>query len=334
MFTDLTTNGLSKQGDSSYSVAIASLHYPLFKLCEDTHTMIPVISGTIASQAVDVGDTINPFNAVSIIDANDFVTDVSLTITSIDSNGNPTDANGTLSILAADLGNDKFTETSPGVYVLTNGNPPGPSSTVPFFQPQLANITFIPTGAATTKFSLAVLDGDGEHQTDTTTTMTASGATASTNSAAPFDTSASTSSAATTDTPTDTGSTTSAATSTDTSSVTSTKATTLAGFVGSNVTKTLIYDSQLVIHHPHRFHGQVDLRSGDIDLNSLAQADSYSFRSDMLTIYASNGKVLDKLRLTCDSSAFSVEKTAIGVSIYTADDTLHSSTGTLLPLNN
>ena len=347
--------------------------------------MIPVISGTVAGQTVDGGNTINPFTNVSIIDPNDHVSDVTLTITSLDANGNPTDANGTLSIPAADLGNDTFTETSPGVYVLTNGSAPGPSSTVPFFQSQLADMKFIPTDAATTTFNLAELDGYGEHQTDTTTSVTASGATTSTSSAAPFDTSTDTSSAAPSDTSTDTSSaapsdtstdtssaapsdtstdtssaapsdtstdtssaaptdtssaaptdTSSAApsdTSTDTSSTMSTNATTVTGSVCSKVTETLTSDSQLVIDHPNRFHGQVDLGSGDIDLNGLARADSYSFRNDMLTIYASNGKALDKLRLTSNSSAFSVEKTATGVSIYTADDTLHSSTGTLLPLH-
>jgi hypothetical protein len=308
--------------------------------------MIPVISGTVAGQTVDGGNTINPFTNVSIIDPNDYVSDVTLTITSLDANGNPTDANGTLSIPAADLGNDTFTETSPGVYVLTNGTAPGPSSTVPFFQSQLADMTFIPTDAATTTFNLAELDGYGEHQTDTTTTVTASGATTSTSSAAPSDTptdtssttlaatSTDTSSAAPSDTPTDTSSAAPSDTPTDTSSTTSTNATTVTGSVGSKVTETLTSDSQLVINHPNRFHGQVDLGSGDIDLNGLARADSYSFRNDMLTIYASNGKAFDKLRLTSDSSAFSVEKTATGVSIYTADDTLHSSTGTLLPLHS
>ena len=401
--------------------------------------MIPVISGTVAAQTVDGGNTINPFTSVSIIDPNDFVSDVTLTITSLDANGNPTDANGTLSIPAADLGNDTFTETSPGVYVLTNGSAPGPSSTVPFFQSQLAAMTFIPTDAATTTFKLAELDGYGERQTDTQTTVTASGATThstapsdtptdtsnaapfdtptdtsnaapsdtptdtsnaapfdtptdtsnaapsdtptdtsnaapsdtptdtsnaapsgtptdtsnaapfdtptdtsnaapsdtptDTSNAAPFDTPTDTSNAAPSDTPTDTSNAAPSGTPTDTSSTTSTNATTVTGYVGSKVTETLTSGSQLVINHPNRFHGQVDLGSGDIDLNGLARADSYSFRNDMLTIYASNGKAIDKLRLTTNSSAFSVEKTATGVSIYTADDILHSSTGTLLPLH-
>jgi hypothetical protein len=381
--------------------------------------MIPVISGTVADQTVDVGDTINPFTNVSIVDPNDYVSDVTLTITLLDANGNPTDANGTLSIPTANLGNDTFAETSPGVYVLTDGSTPGPSSTVPFFQPQLADITFLASDAATTTFSLAEQDGYGEHQTDTTTTVTGNGATISngsaalpdtstnmtapsdpstssaalsdtTNTAAPSDPSTSsaapsdpstssaapsdpsTSSAAASDTstssavPSDTStssaapsdistsvvassdnSTSSAAPSdtstgspantdipTDPSSGTSTNVITVRGFVSSNVTKTLTSDSQLVIDHPNRFHGQVDLGSGDVDLNGLAKADNYSFNNDMLTIYDSSGKALDKLRLTCDSSSFSVEKTATGVSIYTADDVVHSSTGTLLPLNS
>jgi hypothetical protein len=109
----------------------------------------------------------------------------------------------------------------------------------------------------------------------------------------------------------------------------------VTGRVGFNVTESLTSgDSQLIIDHPRQFHGQVDLVSGDVDLNGLAQADNYSFSNDMLTIYATNGKALDRLRLTSDSSAFSVEKTATGVSIYTADDTVHSSTGTILPLHS
>jgi hypothetical protein len=122
------------------------------------------------------GGDINPFTNVTITDGNPYVSDTTLTISLLGADGTPTDANGTLTLPADDLAGDTFTETSPGVYVLVDTSAPSPIEGLPHFQPQLSDMTFIPSGAATTSFSLAVNDVYNEHQTDTTTTVTASGA--------------------------------------------------------------------------------------------------------------------------------------------------------------
>jgi hypothetical protein len=72
----------------------------------------------------------------------------------------------------------------------------------------------------------------------------------------------------------------------------------------------------LKIDRPSEFRGlvQLDDAGGAIDLVGLAKADSYTYQNDMLSIYA--GKhVIDTLRLAA-TSAFSVEKTSTGVTIY------------------
>ena len=135
--------------------------------------MIPIISGTVAGQSVSAGSTIDPFASVAVVDPNDFVNNVNLTITLTDANGNATDANGTLSIPSGDLGADTFTEVSAGVYVLSNGSAPGPATTAPFFQPQLADLMFTPTNTATTRMTLTETNGYNETQTDSSTTVTA-----------------------------------------------------------------------------------------------------------------------------------------------------------------
>ena len=135
--------------------------------------MIPIISGTVAGQSVSAGSTIDPFASVAVVDPNDFVSNVNLTITLTDANGNATDANGTLSIPSGDLGADTFTEVSAGVYVLSNGSAPGPATTAPFFQPQLADLMFTPTNTATTRMTLTETNGYNETQTDSSTTVTA-----------------------------------------------------------------------------------------------------------------------------------------------------------------
>jgi hypothetical protein len=62
------------------------------------------------------------------------------------------------------------------VYVLVDTSEPSPTRNLPHFQPQLSDLTFIPSGAGTTTFNLTIVDSDNEHQTDSTTTVTASGA--------------------------------------------------------------------------------------------------------------------------------------------------------------
>lgn len=290
--------------------------------------MIPVISGTVAGQTVAAGADIDPFTSTSITDGNDYISDTKLTISVLGANGAPTDADGTLSISPSALGTDTFTKTGTGTYVLTDTSAPSPTRNLPHFQPQLGAMSFIPSGAGTTTFNLTVNDSDGEHQTNSTTTVTASGA----GSAAATTPTPTPVAAATTPTPTPTAT---PAASTDTSSSTAPNIT-ATGWVGRSTVESLTQgDGQLTIDHPHEFRGKVDFTSGDIDLKGLANADSYTFKNDMLSILGSDGKVLDRVHLTSDStSAFSVEKIGIaGVSIYTANDTQHPAGGTVLPMH-
>jgi hypothetical protein len=172
-------------------------------------------------------------------------------------------------------------------------------------------------------------DKYGENTTNSTTTVIANGsgspATAPTTTAPT--TTPDTTTPDTTTAPTTTPDTT---TTTDTTTPDTTAANdvTISGRVARGTTETVSNDSVLTVDHPHRFHGQADLTSGVIDLNGLATADSYYFKNDMLSIY-SGGNVIDTLAFTSGSSAFSVEKTDSGISIYTGDDTRHLA-GTLL----
>jgi hypothetical protein len=93
----------------------------------------------------------------------------------------------------------------------------------------------------------------------------------------------------------------------------------------------------LKIDHPNLFDGQLQLGIGEIDLVGLARADSYSYQQDLLSIY-SCGKIIEKLSRQqvpgLQGSSFgslAVEKTAVGVSIYTSNNASHPA-GTLLPL--
>lgn len=303
--------------------------------------MVPVISGTVAGQTVDGGSTINPFSGVSISDANPYVHDT-LTITLLDSNGNASDGNGTLQ-LSDGSANVEFSHVAAGVYVLADQTTPSENTVLDGLNSALPKLTFISSGAATVTFSLSDQSVDAINNshtvTDNTTTVTSGGAGAAITSfvqdiAAPSDTSSDTAPAANTDVaaPVNTsGDTTAPA---DTSNpVTPDTATTspnihVTGRVGTGTTVDLSKnDGHLVIDHPGRFHGTVDLGSGDIDLKGLAAANSYSFKDDILSIFG-GGKTLDKLHIT-GGADFSVEKTATGVSIYTADDTHHAA-GTLL----
>jgi hypothetical protein len=60
--------------------------------------------------------------------------------------------------------------------------------------------------------------------------------------------------------------------------------------------------SGLKIDHPHAFDASVVMQpQSDIDLVGLAKADSYTFKNDMLAIFAGN-HVIDRLRLTNNGS--------------------------------
>ena len=86
----------------------------------------------------------------------------------------------------------------------------------------------------------------------------------------------------------------------------------------------------LNLNDPKHFSGTVDLTNGEIDLNGLAKANSYTYQNDMLSIF-SGKSVIDTLRLA-SSETFSVEKTSTGgVSIYTA--AASPPPGTLLPIH-
>jgi hypothetical protein len=265
--------------------------------------MVPVISGTVADQTVGAGETINPFANTSVSDGNPYVYDT-LTISVLDSSGNPTDANGSL-LLTGDGGNTTFSKTSPGVYVLADQSEPSANTILAGLNTALPHLTFIPSTAATTTFALTDFSIDAvdySHTvTDTTTTVHAGGA-----SAAPIDLVVSDLDT----TPANMLSTDDGSTDTSTSSQ----------------TQTVENNGHVVFNEPG---GSLNLVSGSADFNLAAQADSFSLSDDMLSIW-SGGIVLDTVQLT--GSPWAIEGTSSGASIFTADDT-NRPAGTLLPLH-
>jgi hypothetical protein len=107
-----------------------------------------------------------------------------------------------------------------------------------------------------------------------------------------------------------------------------------AGSVGSCQTVMMANaahtgDSGLLLQldKPTAFAGSVDLTQGTIDLVGLANADSYSFKNDILSVYSGN-KVIDTLRLTNETQyGFAVEKVAGGVNIVALSSATNPSTG-------
>jgi len=141
--------------------------------------MVPTISGAVANQTVASGDTIQPFQNVTVSDPNPYVYDT-LTIALLDADGNPTDANGTLSLAPDDSGATTFTRTDPGVYILADLTPPSENTVLTGLNTQLPHVTFNPSGSGTTRFSILDTSHDmatSVHTiTDDTTTVIASGA--------------------------------------------------------------------------------------------------------------------------------------------------------------
>jgi len=85
--------------------------------------------------------------------------------------------------------------------------------------------------------------------------------------------------------------------------------------VGSGQTVILNGPSVLQIDRPAAFAGQVNLIGGQIDLEGLANADSYTFQNDMLSIFSA-GKVIDTLRLTdSTTNGFVVQQAAGSVNV-------------------
>lgn len=300
--------------------------------------MTPIISGTIAGQTVAAGNALNPFTNTTVTDPNGFTADT-ITISLLDSNGNATDANGTLVLNNGGQGPVTFNETSSGVYVLQDTSAfQLPTSTAPL-NAVLPDLQFIAASgdAAGTTTTLAVHLSDtfpGHFADDSTTKITVGGTGGSTPApTTPIPTV----------TPTAIPTTVPTATATPNQTATSFVTNGPAG-TGNNpyihenhnvpsgqVDSLTTGDGQLTIDQPGKFLGAVDFTNGDIDLNGLAKADSYSFKNDMLTIW-SGGTAIDRLHMTADStSAFTVAQTQFGVSIYTAQDTNHPTGGTVLP---
>lgn len=73
--------------------------------------------------------------------------------------------------------------------------------------------------------------------------------------------------------------------------------------------------SVLQIDHPQEFLGSVNLPGGQIDLEGLAKADSYTFKNDLLTIY-SGRHIIEVLRMQNTTPyGFAVEQVSGSVNI-------------------
>jgi hypothetical protein len=82
--------------------------------------------------------------------------------------------------------------------------------------------------------------------------------------------------------------------------------------VGANQNVLVNNGGEVQIDQPHAFKALALLASGEIDLMGLAQADSYSYRNDMLDIFG-GGKVLEHLRFhDATANGFVVENLAPG----------------------
>jgi hypothetical protein len=88
----------------------------------------------------------------------------------------------------------------------------------------------------------------------------------------------------------------------------------------SNTTNAI---SSVVIEQPREFFATVDLHDFSLaDLVGLAQSDSWSYKNDLLSIKAANGKVIDRLHVVSDASSTSVH--GLSVSKNAAGDVLVS----------
>ena len=96
--------------------------------------------------------------------------------------------------------------------------------------------------------------------------------------------------------------------------------------------------SHVRVDQPDAFHGAVNLNIfGELDLQGLANADSYTFQNDMLSIY-SGGTVLDTVRLTAPPAPptlsgnfdLAVYQTPTGVAV---DRGYVPPGGTMLPMH-
>ena len=107
---------------------------------------------------------------------------------------------------------------------------------------------------------------------------------------------------------------------------------TFSNSVGAGITVEFSSaSSMLTLDRPKQFHGTATLDNGEIDLNGLVKADSYTFQKDMLSIFSA-GKIIDTLRLV-STIPFDVEKTASGVTLYSTSISNPEPPGIPLPIH-
>jgi hypothetical protein len=106
--------------------------------------------------------------------------------------------------------------------------------------------------------------------------------------------------------------------------------------VGPGQTVNLLGMDRLDIADPHLFFGLVNLEASgafSVNLDGITNADSYSYRNDLLTLFDGN-KPIDILRLAANGNAFQVTENAAGVTVgpgvYSAQNPPPSGTN-LLP---
>jgi hypothetical protein len=162
---DLTTAYQAAYGGASPTAAILTAYET--ELGQNTtlaqvtsQIQNPVINGTVANQAIDDQSTDQLFAATVVTDPNIGASEAAVVILK-DSNGNATDADGTLS--GAGL-----TKIATGTYTLTGSSDANLTA-------ELDGVTLTPTAglSATTNVSLQVTDSAGKTTTDTTTSINA-----------------------------------------------------------------------------------------------------------------------------------------------------------------
>ena len=92
-------------------------------------------------------------------------------------------------------------------------------------------------------------------------------------------------------------------------------------------------DATVKIDDPRQFHGTVDLHNdlSFADLVGLAQADSWSYKNDLLSIKTACGEVIDRLHVVSDASStgsvhgLSVSKNAAGDVLVSPGTDFHGS---------
>ncbi len=111
--------------------------------------------------------------------------------------------------------------------------------------------------------------------------------------------------------------------------------TTFERAVGSGQQVT-VQNGKVVIDEPKQFSALTSIydgAGGEIDLNGLAKADSYTFQNDMLSIYRGK-RVIDTLQLHDGTSyGLEVDKTDTGVRLVPYADASHTPVGSLLPIH-